>query len=102
MYTVEVNGTPINMEVDSGSCYSLLDMDWWKRLGCPLLRQGPTLRDVSKNLIPVLGIANVDVKLKNQNKQLRVVFLERSDTTSLFGREWIAEFNLKSVHHAAP
>ena len=67
-YTVEVNGTPISMEVDSGSCYSLLNSDWWKRLERPLLRQGPTLRDVSRNLIPVLGMANVDVKLNGQCK----------------------------------
>ena len=101
-YTVEVNGTPISMEVDSGSCYSLLNSDWWNRLGRPLLRQGPTLKDVSRNIIPVLGIANVDVKLNGQSKQLRVVFLDRPDTASLLGREWIAEFNLLSVHMTEP
>ena len=92
-YTVEVNGTPISMEVDSGSCYSLLNSDWWNRLGRPVLRRGPILKDVSRNIIPVLGIANVDVRLSVQSKQQRVVFLDRPDTASLIGREWIAELH---------
>ena len=58
-YTVKVNGTPISIEVDSRSCYSLLNSDWWNRLGRPVLRRGPILKDVSLNIIPVLGIANV-------------------------------------------
>ena len=102
-YTVEVNGTPISMEVDSGSCYSLLNSDWWNRLGRPVLRRGPILKDVSRNIIPVLGIANVEVRLNGQSKQLRVVFLDRPDTAaSLIGREWIAEFHLLSVHQTEP
>ena len=32
LYTVEVNGTPMNMKVDSGSLYSFLNPDWWNRL----------------------------------------------------------------------
>ena len=82
------------MKVDSGSCYSLLNSDWWKRLDRPLLCQGPILKDVSPNLIPVLGVAKVEVRLSNQSKQLRVVCLDRPDSASLLGREWIAEFNL--------
>ena len=101
-YTVEVNGTPISMEVDLGSCYSLLNSDWWNRLGRPVLRRGPILKDVSRNIIPVLGIANVEVRLNGQFRQLRVVFLDRTDTASLFGREWIAEFHLLSVHQTEP
>ena len=89
------------MEVDSGSCFSLLNSCWWRRLGKPLLRQGPLLRDVSRNVIPVLGMANVLVKLNGMSKLLQVVFLDRSDTASLLGREWIAEFNLLSVHSTA-
>ena len=83
IYTVEVNGIPIDMEVDSGSCFSMLNSDWWRRLGQPVLRRGPSLRDVSRNLIPVKGIGNVEVQLKWQRKQLRVVFLDRPDTASL-------------------
>jgi hypothetical protein len=84
---VEVNGIPINMELDSGSGYSILNSTWWKRLGQPLLRSGPTLRDVSRNLIPVLGIGNVEVKLNDQLKNLRVVFVDRPDTACVLGRE---------------
>ena len=73
------------MEVDSGSCYSLLNSDWWNRLGRPLLRQGPIFKAVSRNIIPVLGIANVEVRLNIQFKRLRVVCLDRPDTASLFG-----------------
>ena len=51
------------------------------------------LKDVSRNIIPVLGIANVEVLLNSKSKQLRVVFLDRPDAASLLGREWIAEFH---------
>ena len=85
-YTVEVNGTPISMEVDSGSCYPLLISEWLNRFGRPLLRRGPILKDVSRNIIPVLGIADVEVRLNGQSKQLRVVFLDRTDIASLLGR----------------
>ena len=52
------------MELDSGSCYSLLNSEHWKQLGQPELIKGPELRDVSRNAIPVLGIAYVDVRLQ--------------------------------------
>ena len=81
------------MEVDSGLCYSLLNSDWWNRLGRLVFRRGPILKDVSQNVILVLGIANVEVRLNSKYKRLRVVFLDRPDTASLLGREWIAEFH---------
>ena len=92
----------MEVDLDSGSCYSLLNSDWWNRLGRPILRQGTILKEVSRNLIPVLGVANFEVRLSNQSKQLRVGFLDRPDTASLLGREWIAEFNLLSVHQTQP
>ena len=69
-------------------------------MGKPELKKGPELRDVSRNAIPVLGIAYVDVRLKEHHKRLRVVFIDRPDTESLLGREWIAEFNLLTVQQA--
>ena len=99
-YKVEVNGCPISMELDSGSCYILLNSKHWKQLGQPELAKGPELRDVSRNSIPVLGMAYVEVRLKEQLKRLRVVFIDRPDTASLIGREWIAEFNLLTVQQA--
>ena len=74
------------MEVDSGSFYSLLNSHWWNRLGRPVLRRNPILKDVSQNIIPDLEIANVEVRLNNQFKQLCVGFLVRPDTASLLGR----------------
>ena len=86
------------MELDSGSCYSLLNSDWCNRFGRPVLRRGLILKDVSRNIIPVLGIANVEVRLNGQFRLLRVVFLDRTYTASPIGREWIAEFHFFSVH----
>ena len=90
------------MEVDSGSCCSLFNSDWWNRLGKPVLRRGSIFKDDSRNLIPVLGIPNVEERLNGQLKQLRVVFLDRPDTASLLGRKGIAEFNFLSVHQTQP
>ena len=86
-YNVQINGVPITMELDSGPCYSLCNSNYWKQLG------RPEPRDVSQNELFVLGIAYVNVSLNDQNKQLRVVFIDSPDTASLLGREWIAEFN---------
>ena len=100
--TVEVNGTPISMEVESNSCYFHLNFDYWNRLSRPFLRRRPILKDVSRNIIPVLGIANVEVWLNGQSKQLRVVCLDRTETASLLGREWIADFYIVIVHQTQP
>ena len=90
------------MEVDSGSCYSLLNSDWCNLLGKPILFQGKILNKVSRHFLPFLEVANVEVRLSNQSKQLRVVFVDRPDTASVLGREWIAEFYLLSVHQTQP
>lgn len=97
-YTVEVIGTLISMEFDFRFCYSFLNSDWRNRLGQFILRQGLILKDISRNVIPVLGIAKVDDKLNNRYKQFRVVFLDHPDTAFLFKRKWIAQFHLLSVH----
>ena len=101
-YKVQVNGLTLTMELDSGSCYSLLNSEHWKRLGQPELAKEPELRDVSPNSIPVLGMGYVDVRLMDKLKRLSVVFIDRPDTASLIGREWIAEFNLLTVQQATP
>ena len=101
-YNVDINSLSITMELDSGSCYSLLNSEHWIQLGKPELKKGPELRDVSRDSIPVLGIAYVDVRLKEQHKRLRVVFIDRPNNASLLGREWIAEFNLLTVQQAIP
>ena len=79
---------------------SLLNCEHLKQLGKPELTKGRELRDVSRNSIPVLGIAYVEVRLKEQHKRLRVVFIDRPDTAFLLGRKWIAEFNLLTVQQA--
>ena len=43
----------------------------------------------------------MDVRLKKQHKRIRVVFIDRPDTASLLGREWIAELNLLTVQQAS-
>ena len=101
-YHVKVNGFPITMELDSGSCYSLLNSEHWKHMGKPELTIRSELRDVSRNAIPVLGIAYVDVWHKEQHKRLRVVFIDRPDTASLLDLEWLAEFNVLTVQQATP
>ena len=74
------------MELDSGSCYSLLNSEHWKQLGQPELAIGPELRDVSRISIIVLGMAYVEDRINKQLKRLRVVFIDRPDTASLIGR----------------
>ena len=79
---------------------SLLNSEHWKQLGQPELAKGPELRDVYRNSIPVVGMAYVEARLNEHLKRLRVVFIDRPDTGSLIGREWIAEFNLLTVQQA--
>ena len=95
--TAFINGNSIQMKIDTGSSFSLINSNWWKQLGKPLLRRRPTLRDVSGSLVPVLGIGFVNVSLNGPHKQLRIVFLASSDTKSILGREWISAFSILSV-----
>lgn len=53
---------------------------------------------ISENGMPVLAIANVEVKLTDQCMVLRAIFLNWPDFASLLGREWIANFDLLSMH----
>ena len=68
-YIVEVNHTSTSIKIVSDSCYTLLNSDLWNRLGRPVLRRGPILKYISQNLIPVLGIADIEVRLNGQSKK---------------------------------
>ena len=73
-YTAEVNGTPISMKVDSGSCYFLLNSDGWNRLGRPVLHRGPILKDVLQNIR--YSESQTSRYGSMVNLRLRVVFLD--------------------------
>ena len=56
-YKVEVNGLKIAIKLDLSSCYNLLNSEQWIQLGKLQLAKKLDLRDVSRNSIPVLGMA---------------------------------------------
>ena len=88
------------MKLDSGYCNSLFNSEHWKQLGKLELTKNVELRNVFPNAILVLGIAYVDIRLNEQHKRQRKIFIDRPDTTSLFSVKWIIVFNLVTLQQA--
>lgn len=94
---VKVNGQPLNMEVDSGSNFSVISYDTYKHLWP---KQGPTimksqlqLKDYQRNPIQLLGSCDVTTTFKNYKGILQLL-VTRGSRTSLLGLNWFATLGL--------
>ena len=95
---VEINGTVITMELDTAAETSVAPKTIWTLLGSPQLRPAPRLRAYGGANLHLLGQAEVDVKLRDREKRLSLLFLESDDVVPLFGQPWIKAFGAVSVH----
>ena len=95
---VELNKTPLSMEVDTGASVSVISKDTYKKLwpsarAPPLESSDVQLQTYTGQSLPVLGTIHVDVSYKNQNAELPLVVVE-GHGPSLFGRDWLQHINL--------
>ena len=98
--TVHINGKPCEMEIDTGSSYSIISRSTLSALGkqaFPKLRPlGVRLTDFQENRVPVAGIGRVDVVFKNHRTELPVVVAE-GNRTSLLGLDWFLPLGISLI-----
>lgn len=92
---VEIEGTPLVMEVDTGADVSIIS-DHTRRSLFPTFKLSTTnmvLKTYTEETMPVLGELNVTVQYGTQTKQLRLVVVA-GDGPSLLGRDWLQALRL--------
>ncbi|KAL4719002.1 hypothetical protein ACJJTC_003952 [Scirpophaga incertulas] len=94
---LQINGTILDMEVDSGCAFSLISEAtartiWNGRL--PYLQEIEVgLKTWTENKLELLGQIDVGVKWKGSNKKLPL-YIARGKGPSLIGRNWFHELNI--------
>lgn len=94
---VQINGSPVQLQYDSGADFTIISTRAWEAIGKPTLR--PTalaLNDANGNPFQMLGEAIVPVELQGfPVKNLRIVVTSAS--CDLLGIEWLDAFGLWDV-----
>lgn len=87
---VQIDGTPLKMELDTGASVSLISAAVFERTFPELhLKPSPVLlRSYSGHLSSVMGEVQVDVKYKDRECVLPL-FVMKEDTPTLLGRNWM-------------
>ncbi|KAL3188351.1 hypothetical protein MRX96_023018, partial [Rhipicephalus microplus] len=96
---VEIEGVECEMEVDSGSTFSLISEATARQIfpnGCiPKLKQlGVVMKDYQGNCIAVQGMATVTVKLRGFAGPLKLVIV-KGQRQSLLGLDWFPALGIK-------
>ena len=92
---VEIEGTPLTMEIDKGAEVSIISDDTRKSLfpQSKLSNTDMVLKTYTEQTMPVVGELNVTVRYGTQTKQLRLVVVS-GDGPSLLGRNWLKALRL--------
>ena len=95
MLDLAVEGSPLQMELDTGASVSIVSEKTWKALPqAPNLQRSPIkLKTYTGQELRVLGQATVQVQYGLQERQLPLVVVAGSGP-SLFGRNWLADIQL--------
>ncbi|XP_065199099.1 uncharacterized protein K02A2.6-like [Sycon ciliatum] len=93
--TVQINGTPLDLEVDTGSMYTLVPQDVWEQhwTHVALRECSVRLKTYNGSVLPIVGEADVDVRYSAQNVRARVIVV-REGSHPLLGRDWLSQLRL--------
>ena len=93
--TLNIAGTDVLMEIDTGSRCSVINSNTFKSLkdDVTLLKSNGKLTTYMGENIPIEGIANVRVTHKDQTKNLQVT-ITKTQGPNLIGRNWLREIGL--------
>ena len=89
--TVNVNGTDILIEVDTGASLSIISEQTFWAIACPtdkLQLTSITLTTYSRDNLHILGTYDIQVGYKSQSQTLPLVVVQ-GHGQSLFGRNWL-------------
>ena len=92
--TMDINGKKINMEVDTGSPWSIVSYKTFTEIGNPdeLQPCNPRLTTYTGDRVPLIGEASVHVKHLSSQQMKSLPLLVVQDGVNLMGREWIENF----------
>ena len=91
---VIINGTPVQMELDTGASLSLLSKSTYEQI--PSLKLQPTfvqLKAYTGEVVQILGEANVTVNYGKHKQQL-VVYVVNGNRPNLMGRDWLSSLKV--------
>ena len=82
------------MEIDTGSCTTIITQSTWKRLGKPPLQpSSKTLQSYTGHCLSVSGVISVEVAVKDQVKKLSAIVVNGCGG-NLLGRDWMNQLKL--------
>ncbi|XP_032997803.1 uncharacterized protein K02A2.6-like [Lacerta agilis] len=94
---VRIEGKPCNMELDTGSSYSIISDKTFRELfpkrPPPLRPATVVLRDFQRNIIQLRGMGTFKVQFKNHIKKLDLI-ITKGPFTSLLGLAWFGPLGL--------
>ena len=96
MVPVEIKGTPLMMELDTGETVSLISKHTWSEvLHSPEMQPSSIkLQSYPNRSLPVLGYCTVDIKIQNNNAVKLPLIVVEGQGHSLFGRNWLEQVKL--------
>lgn len=104
MIPLHISGMPLEMELDTGACKTIMSEDTFKSLWSAHGKEAPHLHSVVEKLrtytnhvVPVLGSVDVQVRYNGVSKQLPLWIVEGNGPT-LLGRNWLPHLDLKVSH----
>ena len=96
MVPVEINGTPLMMELDTGATVSLISKQTWSEvLHSPEMQPSSIkLQSYPNKSLPVQGCCTVDIKIQNNNAVKLPLIVVEGQGPSLLGRNWLEQVKL--------
>lgn len=96
LLTVKINGKDIEFECDSGSRYSLMNVQQFNDLNinCPIKKTNVVFKSYTKNSFKPVGIAEVNVTFNGKSK-LKEIYLVGFDKNPILGRSWMRDLNIQ-------
>ena len=96
--TLELNGVPLDMELDTGASLTLLNKSTYKAIthdaSTGLQPSDAQLRTYTGQLVEILGTTTVHAKYGEQLLQLPVYVVDGGGP-NLLGRDWLGKFKIK-------
>lgn len=92
---IEMNGRLVSMKIDTGSHWSIIGKQLWKKLGKPDLKKTDLkLYGSAGSKLSFKGIFMADLKLGKKLFQLPLLVSKKDKKSSLLGRSWFYSLNL--------
>jgi hypothetical protein len=96
---VQLNDRPCHMDLDTGASESIMPWYQFSSLGFSEADLAPSnhrFRSYTKEIIPLRGVAQIQVSFANQKHQLPLYVVNQAGP-ALFGMSWVNKFGLQAI-----